>query len=51
MGWFAGNIDEIRQDDDGNIYEILFEDGDNEEWCQDEYDNNASYKYILINRR
>ena len=31
MSWFAGNIDGIRQADDGNIYEILFEDGDTEE--------------------
>ena len=34
MGWFSGNIDVIRQDDDGNIYEVLFEDGDTEEWRQ-----------------
>ena len=30
MGWFGGNIGGIRQDKDGNIYEILFEDGDTE---------------------
>ena len=24
MGWFGGDIDGIRQDNDGNIYEILF---------------------------
>ena len=28
MGYFAGNIDGIRQDNDDNIYETLFEDGD-----------------------
>ena len=31
MGWFGGNIDGIRQDDDGNIYDVLFEGGDTEE--------------------
>ena len=42
MVWFAGNIYGIRQDDDGNIYEILFKYGDTEEWRQDEnYKNTA----------
>ena len=27
MGWFGGNIDGIRQDNSGNIYDILFEYG------------------------
>ena len=35
MGWFGGNIDRIKQDDDVNIYDILFEDGNTEEWRQD----------------
>ena len=30
MGWFGGNIHGIRQDDDGNIYDTLFKDGDTE---------------------
>ena len=29
MGQFSGKIYGISQDDDGNIYEILFEDGNN----------------------
>ena len=48
MGWFAGNIDGIRQEEDGNIYDILFEDGDTEEWRQDKYDKNADDAFILI---
>ena len=28
MGWFVGNTDRISQDDYGNIYDILFKDGD-----------------------
>ena len=40
MIWFAGNIDGIRKDGDGNIYDILFEYGDTEEWRQDKYDKN-----------
>ena len=48
MGWFGGNIDGIRQDDNGNIYDILFEDGDTEEWLQDEYDNNTANACICI---
>ena len=48
MGWFSGNIDGIRKDDDGNIYEILFEDGNTEEWCQDKYDKNAADACIPI---
>ena len=31
MGWFSGNTDGIRQDDDVNIYEILFKDGNTKE--------------------
>ena len=42
MGFFAGNIDGIRQDINVNIYEILFKDGGTEEWCQEKYDNNYS---------
>ena len=34
MGWFAGNIYGIRQDDYGNIYEISFKDIYTEEWRQ-----------------
>ena len=48
MGWFGGNIDGIRQDNNGNIYEILFEDGDTEEWRQDEYDKNSKNACIPI---
>ena len=48
MGWFAGNTDGIRQDDDGNIYEILFKDGDTKEWRQDEYDKNTANACIPI---
>ena len=42
MGLFAGNIDGIRQNDDGNIYEILLKDGNTEEWRQDKYYNNTA---------
>ena len=31
IGWFAGNIYGIKQKNDDNIYEILFEDGNTEE--------------------
>ena len=48
MGWFAGNIDRIRQDDDGNIYEVLFKDGYTEEWRQEEYYKNAADTCIPI---
>ena len=48
MGWFRGNIDGIRQNNDGNIYEILFEDGDTEEWHKKEYDKNADDACIPI---
>ena len=48
MGYFAGNIDGIRQDNDDNIYNILFEDGDTEEWIQDKYDKNAVNACIPI---
>ena len=48
MGWFAGNIDGIRQGDDGNIYDILFEDVNTEEWSQYEYDKNAIDECIPI---
>ena len=48
MSWFAGNIDGIRQADDGNIYDILFEDGDTEEWCQDKYNKNDANACITI---
>ena len=47
-GWFGGNIGGIRQGNNGNIYEILFEDGNNEEWHKDEYDNNAANACIPI---
>ena len=30
MEWFAGNIDGIIQDKDGNIYDVLFKYGDTE---------------------
>ena len=40
MGCFGNNIDGIGQDNDDNIYEILFKDGDKEERHQDEYDKN-----------
>ena len=48
MGWFAVNIDGISQDNDGNIYEILFEDGNTEEWSQEKYDNNSANSCIPI---
>ena len=48
MGWFGGNIDGNRQDKDDNIYEILFEYVDTEEWRQDEYDNNAADECIPV---
>ena len=48
MGWFGGNIYGIRQDNNENIYEILFEDGNTEKWSQDEYDNNAADACITI---
>ena len=32
MGWFAGNIGGIRQDNDRNIDDILFKDDDTEKW-------------------
>ena len=48
MGQFEGNIDGIRQDDNGNIYDILFEDGDTEECSQDKYDNNTANACICI---
>ena len=48
MVWFGGNIDGISQDNDGNIYEILFEDGDNKELRQGEYDKNAADACIPI---
>ena len=37
IGCFGVNIDRIRQDNDGNIYEILFGDGNTEEWRQEKY--------------
>ena len=46
MGCFAGNIDGTRQDDNGNTYEILFEDGDTEEWRQEKYDKNVANSCI-----
>ena len=48
MGWFGGNIYGIRQDNNGNIYEILFEDDDNEPFRQDEYDKNTTNEFIRI---
>ena len=48
MGWFVGNIDVNRKDKDVNIYEILFKDGDTEEWNQYEYDKNAADTCIHI---
>ena len=46
MGCFSGNIYGIMQDNDGNIYDILFEDGDTEEWRQEKYDNNSADECI-----
>ena len=37
MGWFSDKIDDIRQEDNGNTYEILFKDGGTEEWRQGKY--------------
>ena len=34
-GWLSGKIYGSRQDNDGNLYEILFQYGDTEEWRQD----------------
>ena len=48
MGCFGGNIDGIRKDNDDNIYEILFEDGDKEERHQEEYDKNAADACMAI---
>ena len=48
MGWFAGNIDGTRLEDNENIYEILFEDGDTEEWRKYEYANNSANACIPI---
>ena len=48
LRWFAGKIDGIRRDKDGNIYDILSEDNNTEEWLQDKYNNNAAYACIPI---
>ena len=47
-GIFPGNVDGNKQEDDGNIYDILFEYVHTEEWCQDKYDNNATNTYTRI---
>ena len=47
-GCLSGNIDGIRQDDNGNIYKVLFADDNTEEWRQEKYDKNAAYAHIPI---
>ena len=48
MGWFGDKIYGIRQDNNCNIYDILFEDDDNEQLRQDEYDKNNTNACIRI---